>query len=169
MVKIYSQYNHPVSEGIEFTEPSMAQQQFKDESDINNLVDRNMRYKDPAFVTKLQLSGKLNTSSPIYGDFSEVSDYQHSLAVIENAQAQFNSLPSKVRARFNNNPAEMLDFCSNSANYEEGVSLGLFEKNVEIENLKLEKFQQEQLQKVENPAPEAISTPIGETSAQQHT
>lgn len=163
MVKLFSQFNLPPrNSDISFEgELSMTQQQFKDESDINNIVDYNMRYKDPAFITKLTLAGKISQAQPIYGDFSEVQDYRHSLEVMEQAQKQFNALPAKVRARFNNNPADMLAFVENPDNALECVSLGLMQAkqtSLDIDKTNLEEA-----------GVEPISGSVPETSAQDLT
>lgn len=132
MMKICGYFNRPKVEGIKFVEPSMCQQQFADECDLNNIVDHNLRFKDPAFVTKLMLSGKMSDKQPIYGDFTQVKDYQTSLNIVNEAREQFDALPAKVRDRFENDPAKMLAFCNAAVTddsiYNEGVTLGLFEQ-----------------------------------------
>ena len=47
--------------------------------------------------------------------------------VIAAAEA-FAALPSRVRQRFNNDPAELLEFLADESNREEAVFLGLIEK-----------------------------------------
>lgn len=106
--------------------PSMTQQQYADECDLNNIVDKNMRFKDPAFLTKLQMFGSGEKVEPIYGDFSSVPDFQNALNTINTATEQFMSLPSKIRARFDNDPVKLLAFVNDDRNYEEGLSLGIY-------------------------------------------
>lgn len=60
-----------------------------------------------------------------YGDFASVPDYQSAAQIYINAQNQFNSLDAHVRKRFNNNPAEFLEFASDASNVDEMVKLGL--------------------------------------------
>lgn len=127
---IYGYYNRPPREPMLFTEPSMTQQQFLEESDLNNIVDKNMKLKDPAFLTKLQLAGKIRTEQPIYGDFTEMGSYQEAMNLVHSVDEQFLTLPSKIRDRFNNNPVELYNFVQDPSNYDECVSLGLFEKPV---------------------------------------
>lgn len=62
---------------------------------------------------------------PTYGDFVGVSDYQSALAVIESADESFYAMPADVRARFGNDPAQFVDFCSDPANLSEMRKLGL--------------------------------------------
>lgn len=96
-------------------EPTRTQQQFKDECDLNVLMARYVK------------TGTLpqSTRSALYGDFSDVGDYQSAQDTILRAQQQFAALPSKVRDRFKNNPAEMLSFVANPANLDEAATLGL--------------------------------------------
>lgn len=98
--------------------PSMAQQQFKDECDINNIMK------------KYQSTGQfLHTTSKQgrYADFSDIKDYQEMLDTVRYADAAFLELPAQVRARFQNNPAELLSFLQDKSNYDEGVKLGLLQ------------------------------------------
>lgn len=130
-VKIRNYYDYDSSnfKGIDFSDsPSMTMQEFVEESDLNNIVDRNMHFKDPAYVTKMILAGKMSDSQPVYGDFVQVQDYQIAMNTVLMAKEQFAMLPSKVRDRFHNDPAEMLAFCNDLNNLDEGVSLGLYDK-----------------------------------------
>lgn len=101
-----------------FTEPSMTQQQFKDECDINILM------------RKYQSTGTIPQSmvKPIYGDFTKVPDYQAAMNVVIEADGLFASLPSEVRKRFDNDPAKFLAFADDPANGDELIALGLREK-----------------------------------------
>lgn len=96
-------------------DPSLAQQQFKDECDINVIVER------------FGLTGEmpLNPQVPKYGDFTGVYDFQSALNAINQAEASFMELPAKVRARFENDPQQLLEFVSDEKNREEAQSLGL--------------------------------------------
>lgn len=100
---------------IVFTEPSLTKQEFAEENDINFIVKR------------AQVTGELplNMKAPVYGDFSEVPDYQSALNIVNEAQEAFQSLSSAIRERFSNNPAMMLDFLADPRNIKEAVELGL--------------------------------------------
>lgn len=104
-------------EGVSFNKPSMTQQQFKDDCNINNIIDR------------YRTTGALPVSSEtgFYGDFSapELQDYANALSLVEKAESDFNALPSNIRERFGYSPANLLAFMADSKNYEEAVSLGL--------------------------------------------
>lgn len=97
-------------------EPSMTQQQFEAECDINNIMKK--------YATTGQFT-HLTSKQGRYGDFSQITDYQEMLETIRYADEAFSSLPAEVRLRFKNNPAELLEFVQDPKNYDEGVKLGL--------------------------------------------
>ena len=108
--------------GFRSDEPSMAQQQFKEESDINEIV------------RKFGVTGELpsNIRAPQYGDFSGIFDYHSAMNAVVAAQESFEAMPAEVRARFNNDPAAFVDFCSDDANREEAKKLGLLMPEVSV-------------------------------------
>jgi phage internal scaffolding protein len=121
-VVIYSRYKLPPNPGFVNDEPSMTQQQFKDEADINNIMARYQ--KTGVLVDPLTQT----TRKPMFDDFSELGDFRdHQQAVID-AQEMFMDLPSRLRARFGNDPAELLQWLSRPENKEEAIELGLFSK-----------------------------------------
>jgi phage internal scaffolding protein len=101
--------------GLKCLDDSLTQQQFRDESDINNIVDRFMKtghLPDPV-------------SMPQYVDYEGVFDFQSAMNVVRQADENFMRMDAKVRARFHNSPQEFLEFFADSANSEEAVRLGL--------------------------------------------
>ena len=119
---IYSRYHLPPNPGYKNDEPSMTQQQFRDEADINNIMARYQ--KTGVLVDPLTQA----TRKPMFDDFSELGDFRdHQQAVID-AQEMFMELPSRLRARFGNDPAELLQWLSRPENKEEAIELGLFSK-----------------------------------------
>ena len=101
--------------GLKCLDDSLTQQQFRDESDINNIVDRFMKtghLPDPV-------------SMPQYMDYEGVFDFQSAMNVVRQADENFMRMDAKVRARFHNSPQEFLEFFADSANSEEAVRLGL--------------------------------------------
>lgn len=101
--------------GISCPEPTKAQQQFKDECDINTIVER------------FGLTGELPTdlAVPQYGDFDQVNDYQTALNIVLASQAAFMQMPAAVRDRFGNDPQRFLEFVHDDKNREEAKKLGL--------------------------------------------
>lgn len=98
---------------------SMTKQAFKDECDINNIM------------RKYERTGTLDhvaSSVPQYGEYMSPYSYQESLNAILFAQEQFSNLPAELRARFGNDPAELLAFMDDPDNLDEAVKLGLVQK-----------------------------------------
>lgn len=94
-------------------------QQFKEEADINVMLRR------------FGVTGQPPVGAPgeaLYGDFSAIPDLQTALNTVREAEANFMRLPSDVRARFANNPVELVRFVQDDANYDEAVRLGLVPK-----------------------------------------
>ena len=101
--------------GLACEEPSLAQQHFKDECDINNIL------------RQFNITGLL-PESPLslrYGDFTGIGDYHTALNRVIAAQDEFEALPAQIRARFNNDPAELIEFLEDDKNRPEAESLGL--------------------------------------------
>lgn len=117
---VRSAYNYDMDaasleSGTACLDPSLAQQQFAEESDINTIVDR------------FALNGEMPSSPtvPTYDDFSEVTDFHTAMNAVLVAQGQFMQLPAKVRSRFDNDPQKLLEFVADGANAEEARVLGL--------------------------------------------
>lgn len=98
--------------------PSLTKQSFKDECDINNIIKQ---YKVTGMITHMSA----NASRGVYADLPDESDFQTAIAVVAEANSAFNTLPSKIRDRFGNDPAKFLAFCQDPANAKEMQDLGL--------------------------------------------
>lgn len=98
---------------------SLTKQSFKDECDINKILKKWER-------TGQLEHARLQTQKFI--DCSAAVDYQTALNIVQEAQESFDSLPSSIRNRFNNDPAYFESFVSDRANDEELIALGLIEK-----------------------------------------
>lgn len=68
---------------------------------------------------------RLKAQAGVYQDLPDGIDFQASLKLVKRVQEAFASLPSKVRNRFENDPARFLAFCSDPANGPELVALGI--------------------------------------------
>jgi len=99
-------------------EEILVKQSFKDEVDINNILDKYSR------------TGVLpETRSAIgqYLDLTNLPDYQTALNTVIQADEMFDELPAQVRDRFKNDPINLIEFMKNDENYEEAVALGLLD------------------------------------------
>jgi phage internal scaffolding protein len=117
-MEIYSIYNRTWNPGIEFTEETMTQQHFKDECDINNIIERFTKTGTlPQIISGFE-----------YADVSDVPSYQEALDFLNDAQERFMELPAKIRKEFDNDPGILLRFLDDPNNYERAVELGLVER-----------------------------------------
>lgn len=96
--------------------PSLTKRSFKNECDINIIMSK---------FEKTGLISHHNAQQGQYGNFIGAPDYHHAMNLIIQANEMFASLPSKIRARFNNDPSEFLSFAQDPENTEEMIKLGL--------------------------------------------
>lgn len=122
-VFVRSEYNYDTDQaslesGLSCDDPSLTHQSFAEECDINTIVRR------------FGLTGELPTALrlPTYQDFEGVFDFQTAMHAIMQAEDAFMALPADLRARFGNDPARFVAFCSAPENADELVRLGLAEK-----------------------------------------
>ncbi len=120
-MEIRSRYNAGTRDGWSSTVPSLTQQQFKDEADINYIVSM---YDSTGVMPTYHGDGQ--PAQPMFGDFAELPDnaqqmYNQMLA----AKADFDNLPLEVRKRFNYDPAAFLAFVDDPNNIDELVAMGL--------------------------------------------
>lgn len=101
MSKIRSAYqqrervNNPLS-----GEPSAVKQEFKKEVNINEIISRMRRgINPPQWMT---------AATPRYGDFTNMpTSFSEAYALIETAEAAFQSLPLEFRRALDHNPANL--------------------------------------------------------------
>lgn len=126
-MKFNTRYTPPPSPGLSCAgDPGLTDQSQKDDCDVNRIIDR---YRETGYLVDPAHPG---TRQPIFGDFTEIPDYQGALDMIDRADAAFMSLPSKVRDRFHNNPQEIFDFLNDEKNRTEAIELGLIDKPVDV-------------------------------------
>lgn len=112
-------YEPPPQVEFRNDEPSLTQQHFAEECDINNIVEKYM-------ITGI-LGDPLGEGSclPQYVDCTTVEDFHAAQTIIAHASQAFDLLPASLRKRFNNDPAQLLAFLEDESNREEAVKLGL--------------------------------------------
>lgn len=101
--------------GLVCEDESRAIQSQKKDADINVLVKR------------YGLTGTIPQSfrPPTYQDFEGVFDFRTALHTVMAAEESFMSVPAEIRARFQNDPQQFLEFCTDESNLDEMRKLGL--------------------------------------------
>lgn len=95
---------------------TLTHQEFKEECDINTIIDRFGIGENPIEAQKWVTNV----------DISDAPDnYMDVMNQLNAARDQFMSLPAKVRSTFDNDPSRFVDFVSDPANIDEMVRLGL--------------------------------------------
>lgn len=105
--------------GLFCPEESLAVQAAAEECDINTIVRR------------FGLTGELPAAaeSPgFYGDFTGATDFMGAMLAVRKAEERFAALPASMRARFGNDPGQLLEFLDSRENLEEARKLGLLKK-----------------------------------------
>lgn len=96
----------------------ITKQSFAKQADINYIV---RKYNKTGELT----TGFSSERMAKFGDFATGEDLLSSMIKISKAQTAFLELPPKLRARFNNSPAQMIDFLGKAENTVEAIELGL--------------------------------------------
>lgn len=111
--------------------PSMTQQQFAKESDINVLIDR---YKKTGSYYSPLSPRSASPRLPVFQDVSDFGDVQQQMDTIQAASEMFASLPSEVRRLFGNNVAAFVEWAQNPANAVQMARWGLIEYPVKADD-----------------------------------
>lgn len=119
--------------GLDCGPETKTQQQFKDEVDINTIVER--------FGVTGEMPEKFNF--PTEQDFSETFDFQSAMNITIQARDEFMKMPAKQRARFLNDPQKFMEFMHDPENIDEMIKMGLATKR----------------EKPEEPTKENVNTP----------
>ena len=108
--------------GLHCEDATLTQQQFKEETDINNIMGK-------FGMTGLLPQAPLDAN---YGDFTGVNDYHTALNAIIASEEQFEALPANLRSRFANDPANLIEFMQDESNRPEAEKLGLVNPKPEL-------------------------------------
>lgn len=115
--EMYSDGYESIDPFVDSSGESFVQQSDYERSDINLIVER--------FIRTGVLESVKQTQG-MYGDFSDVGDYHSALNQVRYAEESFMTLPATVRAKFQNDPGQFLDFINNPSNEREMYEMGLF-------------------------------------------
>lgn len=118
MISSRRQYDPVEPVRVEFPEgEGRTRQSMRDECDINIIM---RKYQKSGALSHVREYGAM------YGHFESVT-FHEAMETIRVANEMFSALPSAVRKRFSNDPAEFMDFVSKpEENKDELVKLGLW-------------------------------------------
>lgn len=102
-----------------FCGPSRVKESFQKECDVNVII---ARYKKTGHLEHAR------ANPGVFSDVSQIEDYPGMVRRLKFAQDSFDDLPSDLRTRFRNDPAELIAFVSDDDNRDEAVKLGLVAK-----------------------------------------
>jgi len=115
-MQIYTPHNTPRKRvRISFPKNGRTKQSFKDECDINLIM---AKYQKTGAITHVNKYGANY-------EFATSIDFTEAMQLVVTAQEMFNGLPSSIRTRFENDPAEFLDFVQDANNVPEMRKMGL--------------------------------------------
>jgi phage internal scaffolding protein len=99
----------------QFWGPSQTIQSQADDANINILMER------------FGITGKMpeNVHIPMYGDFTQITDYKGALEAVRFAHDKFMEIPAQIRNKFDNDPQKYLEYTANPANLAEMRTLGI--------------------------------------------
>ncbi|WNK14697.1 MAG: internal scaffolding protein [Microvirus sp.] len=100
---------------LHFPEHGRTKQAFKDECDINNIMQR------------YQKTGILPETQQRVAQYLDATgfDFQASMEQVAAAKTMFEQIPAAIREKFENDPAKFVEFCENPANLPELTEMGL--------------------------------------------
>jgi phage internal scaffolding protein len=114
--------------GIEFTMPSLAVQDEKDETDINYIVNK---YADgQKGIMTLDLGDSSQYAYLQFGDATLPGDYSTALELVSGVREEFYSLPAYVRAKFDHDPMNFISQLNNPETLEYLQREGLYDSSI---------------------------------------
>lgn len=110
--------------GIEFTMPSLAVQDEKDETDINYIVNK---YADgQKGIATLDLGDSSQYAYLQFGDATLPGDYSTALELVSGVREEFYTLPAHVRAKYGHDPMNFIKQLNNPETLEYLQREGLY-------------------------------------------
>lgn len=144
----------PLHQGVSCGEGLTIQSE-KESCDINNIIrhyERTGEFYDPSAFPRVI------PCKPIVGDFSNAPDFQEAQSIVLEGVKSFEALPSRIRKRFSNDPAEFLHWINDTNNLDAACEMGLFSPDY-VSKLKL------RLGLIEPPSPDPAPAPEPDPAA----
>lgn len=98
--------------GLDCKDKTLTQQQFKETTDINVLFGK---YLETGEIPQVE--------GMAYGDFTGIFDFQTAMNAVRIAEESFQTLPARIKNRFDNNPQRLVEFINDPENREEAIFL----------------------------------------------
>jgi len=95
---------------------SRTKQSMRDECDINGIM---LKYEKTGTIAHVE------KRDAYFADVSAVPDFAQAIAVVEQAESMFMSLPAKVRKEFDNDAVKYVEFCADPNNLPRMRELGI--------------------------------------------
>jgi len=108
-------YSPQLRVSIKFKGSGLTKQEFKDESDINQIMARYMR---------TGLIDNVTNKLPQFQDL-DGQTFTDAMQIVAESKSLFADLPSSIRNEFENNPAKFLDFVHDPENRPRMAEMGL--------------------------------------------
>lgn len=105
-------------------EPSLTDQSQAKEADINEII---RKFERTGQITHLAKNRGL------YADLTLLTDLQTAMEQVKFAEEAFMTIPADIRAKFQNDPNQLISFLANPANDEEAIKLGLKEPKKQVD------------------------------------
>jgi len=121
-MSFFTQYDPPADVELDQSgETSLTQQQFRDECDINVVLQQ---YN----VQELVSADTVDLRDMAFGNFAAWDSYEDVEASLVLAQEAFATLPASTRARFDNDLATCVAWLDDPQNYAEATDMGIISK-----------------------------------------
>lgn len=138
---------------------SMTQQHMKDECDINNIM---AKYQKTGLITHVA------AHRGNYDDFTIMPDYKTAMDTMMSAQEMFLTIPSEIRAHFENDAGQFVEFATDPDNYDQMVDMGLVPlenqyKREERQTKKSDFKKRKKAAKAASNDPDKVSSPPSKT------
>lgn len=94
---------------------SLTEQSHKKACDINTILKN---------FTRTGMLNHVSKMTGTYGDYAAPMDFHAMQTIIANAKSMFESIPSDIRTKFDNDPGKFLEFATDPENREAMLEMG---------------------------------------------
>lgn len=111
-------FTHPLQRRVSIGsfDKSLTEQSHKDSCDIRLIMRK--AEKTGVIAHNAKYAGQ-------YGDFVSIPDYHGAQNIVAEAKSMFDTVPARIRAKFDNDPAKFLSYMTNPKHRDAIIELGL--------------------------------------------